>query len=182
MKKILAVMALAMMLVWGVGVNGASAGTIDFFAHDSADAFAGTCGPDGTISIELTQVSTGSYGLDYSTDKWASYTRLIDPGAGVVVNTGFTLTNVGVSQLVSFRLTDGSTGGEIYQGTMEFSGASLCDPTLFTKIVVEWDDSYGSIEIVNSCEGFSPVPIPATAWLLGSGLFGLIGIRRRMQK
>lgn len=27
-----------------------------------------------------------------------------------------------------------------------------------------------------------PVPIPAAVWLLGSGLFGLVGLRRRMQK
>jgi hypothetical protein len=29
---------------------------------------------------------------------------------------------------------------------------------------------------------FSPVPIPAVAWLLGTGLVGLAGIRRKMQK
>lgn len=28
----------------------------------------------------------------------------------------------------------------------------------------------------------SPVPIPAAAWLLGSGLLGLLGIRRKLQK
>jgi hypothetical protein len=26
---------------------------------------------------------------------------------------------------------------------------------------------------------YSPVPVPAAVWLLGSGLLGLIGIRRR---
>ncbi|MEA5115639.1 MAG: VPLPA-CTERM sorting domain-containing protein [Geobacteraceae bacterium] len=29
--------------------------------------------------------------------------------------------------------------------------------------------------------GNAPVPIPAAAWLLGSGLMGLVGLRRRMQ-
>jgi hypothetical protein len=28
----------------------------------------------------------------------------------------------------------------------------------------------------------SPVPIPAAAWLLGSGLIGLVGLRRRFKK
>jgi hypothetical protein len=28
----------------------------------------------------------------------------------------------------------------------------------------------------------TPTPIPAAAWLLGSGLLGLVGIRRRKEK
>ncbi len=31
-------------------------------------------------------------------------------------------------------------------------------------------------------EGGSPVPIPAAAWLLGSGLVGLVAIRRKLRK
>jgi hypothetical protein len=30
--------------------------------------------------------------------------------------------------------------------------------------------------------GTTPVPIPAAAWLFGSGMLGLIGVRRRMKK
>jgi hypothetical protein len=30
--------------------------------------------------------------------------------------------------------------------------------------------------------GPNEVPIPAAAWLLGTGLFGLVGVRRRMRK
>jgi hypothetical protein len=29
---------------------------------------------------------------------------------------------------------------------------------------------------------FNPVPVPAAVWLLGSGLAGLAGLRRRAQK
>jgi hypothetical protein len=28
----------------------------------------------------------------------------------------------------------------------------------------------------------TPTPIPAAAWLLGSGLMGLVGVRRRVKK
>ena len=42
--------------------------------------------------------------------------------------------------------------------------------------------SYAGIEY--SVAGFesAPVPIPAAAWLLGSGLIGLVAVRRRMKK
>jgi hypothetical protein len=29
---------------------------------------------------------------------------------------------------------------------------------------------------------FAPVPVPAAVWLLGSGLIGLLGIRRKFKK
>jgi hypothetical protein len=32
------------------------------------------------------------------------------------------------------------------------------------------------------CPPVTPTPIPAAAWLLGTGLVGLFGIRRRLQK
>ena len=35
---------------------------------------------------------------------------------------------------------------------------------------------------INGLEAPIPTPIPAAAWLLGSGLVGLVGIRRRSQK
>jgi hypothetical protein len=38
---------------------------------------------------------------------------------------------------------------------------------------------FGSIQVDVSA---APVPIPAAVWLLGSGLIGLVGIRRRMRK
>ena len=63
---------------------------------------------------------------------------------------------------------------------------------IFNLTVLGWDgeDSIemsgfwpngGAISHV-SLYGPSPVPIPAAVWLLGSGLLGLVGIRRRLRK
>jgi hypothetical protein len=37
----------------------------------------------------------------------------------------------------------------------------------------------GPAKFIDAVEGVNPVPVPAAAWLLGSGLIGLLGIRRR---
>jgi hypothetical protein len=40
----------------------------------------------------------------------------------------------------------------------------------------------GNREGSSKLSGFSPVPIPSAVWLLGSGLIGLIGVRRKFKK
>jgi len=53
---------------------------------------------------------------------------------------------------------------------------------LFTGLVVNFDITK-PLEITfasnTANDKFAPVPVPPTVWLLGSGLLGLIGIRRR---
>jgi hypothetical protein len=49
------------------------------------------------------------------------------------------------------------------------------------KEAVFWKSSLiGNTQIVGSGPDYSAVPIPGAVWLLGSGLLGLIGIRRRI--
>jgi len=54
----------------------------------------------------------------------------------------------------------------------------------FTFGLDNW--AYGQGDALNGAfspsQFAAPVPIPAAAWLLGSGLFGLVAIRRRMKK
>jgi hypothetical protein len=47
-----------------------------------------------------------------------------------------------------------------------------------------WSDFYNTAEITGTSGGIDPlgaptVPIPGALWLLGSGLFGLVAVRRR---
>jgi hypothetical protein len=49
--------------------------------------------------------------------------------------------------------------------------------------IISYNDSYGeyaSTLLTAQGADVAPVPVPAAAWLLGSGLLGLIGIRGRM--
>lgn len=41
-----------------------------------------------------------------------------------------------------------------------------------------YDDSFENLDAL----GFVPIPIPAAAWLFGSGLVGFVGLRRKMKK
>lgn len=184
MKKILVVMALAMVLVWGVGVKGADAGLIQFFAYDTATAGI-NCTPDGKVKLDVF-TNTGLFGLDlyYSVDGGAENpVNLTTTAAGEigVIN----LTGASFPMLVELMLKDGTT--TYYQGAMAFDNpTTACGFALSRGVSVVWTGigtfSPFSMTVTTTCEGISAVPIPAAAWLLGSGLFGLIGIRRRMKK
>ncbi len=55
--------------------------------------------------------------------------------------------------------------------------------TMFTSPLSDWGANkpyaiFGSVEAGSS----SPVPIPAAIWLLGAGLLGLLGVKRKIRK
>lgn len=54
------------------------------------------------------------------------------------------------------------------------------DHTLLESVLASWND--GGWSFAAATHGPSAVPIPAAAWLLGSGLIGLVAIRRRFKK
>jgi hypothetical protein len=54
------------------------------------------------------------------------------------------------------------------------------DYDTFTIYSLAEDGFTSDVLLVSGTFSFSAVPVPAAAWLLGSGLLGLIGIRRRM--
>jgi hypothetical protein len=57
-------------------------------------------------------------------------------------------------------------------GDPDFAFRFISTNTTSTTMTVDW------VQV----SGTQVVPIPAAAWLLGSGLLGLVGIRRRMKK
>jgi hypothetical protein len=104
--------------------------------------------------------------------------------------TGDTWTMIGTFQ-------DHLTGSDPTSGlgsvitTLSYAG-SLSDPDVPTRVLTN-PGEIGIMAMGNesislpdnvgvSVTNFQPVPIPAAFWLLGSGLVGLVGIRRRFKK
>ncbi|MEN6620481.1 MAG: VPLPA-CTERM sorting domain-containing protein [Smithella sp.] len=92
-------------------------------------------------------------------------------------------------------LKDGNETGESFTGTQvvgsNAANGSQTDPNsnLYVNFVdlkdfngVRLTSSQYAFEADNLSAGRSPVPIPAAAWLLGSGFIGLVGIRRKLNK
>ena len=175
MKKILAVMILAMILAWGVGINGASANTIKVMPYVSFMA-CDTYGSDGEVEIFSTHLNTvGINALYFSTDNgtnWSEWNSVAD-------NQTFTMTPDSCEQVWLGIGTSGETAPTLTSGTVTFNG----NGPMFNSMSIEWTSTPASSTIdfltTGDCDKVAPVPIPAAVWLLGSGLLGIVGIRRR---
>ncbi|MEA3332968.1 MAG: VPLPA-CTERM sorting domain-containing protein [Pseudomonadota bacterium] len=186
MKKILLIVAMAMVLACGVGVKGADATPYVWTPSDG--------------DINLT-----SMGFDFG----GGYIALVDDSVDVTTGTGFNFLTVldagnpsgsvifstsGASHLATLGtgnppvpatpLSQIDLGASYAYQLAFFNGTSWEEVNVVTDIggafyTITFGDVTGS---VLQGDGSPTVPIPAAAWLLCSGLFGLIGIRRRMNR
>ena len=131
-----------------------------------------------------TVAHTGIYAAHFGpqgTDGFISQVLATTPGQSYTIS--FWLRN-GISGTNDFRLSWG--GSEIYS----FFNAPSFDYTQYSFVTQATsssttltmgfrnDPNYFYLDDVD----VSPVPIPGAVWLLGSGIVGLIGLKRRMRK
>jgi hypothetical protein len=113
------------------------------------------------------------------------------PGSGLTTSTvatdAWNMTNAaaafgGVSGGGSLPFNTTTTlGGTLSYFTATANGDTAVDPSTFAQIAGFWSLA-GSGQLTWNAAQVGAVPVPAAAWLLGSGLLGLVGVGRRRVK
>lgn len=173
MKKIVVAVFLALVMVWGVGVQKAdatywtptSSGIINTNYVGSSSLFAIFDDSDASLTgsyLELSSTFDTLYFMSKGSD-WELW-RDTTPGDDTPdTYTGFTLTDSPVFQVGWY---DGAT----WKIDTSYFGSDGV-----YQIKWEYDPQVAILYQIDA----QPVPIPGAVWLLGSGLIGLVGIRRK---
>lgn len=79
-----------------------------------------------------------------------------------------------------------STGLRLARNTFDLADVASVDPLPLVASTVAIQQTAGSsgsltsVELLGTALTVTPVPVPAAAWLFGSALIGLVGIKRKM--
>lgn len=176
----------------------ASAGTenlieYSFTAATTGDIYGYFVGKGGaeyvnTLSVSINGTETGISGLDNQTSVYGQSLNFGHANAGDIIVFSLYVQNLDRTWS-SVKAQNIDAVNHVYSAT--FAG----DQSIPTGLYLAFEDFKGTTEsdfnyldaqfvISNIATGGTPeVPVPAAAWLMGSGLLGLAGVaRRRTQK
>ena len=199
MKK-LGIFALASIMVMGLAISAQATLIINNSAEPTLWSII-----DGWTGLSLNQndlqnatalgtLSAGSYAIvDYA--KYAGFSQTIDVPSGNLLNLTSgnvnTPSNIPFSEVASFGFSDTSSGGgtrtTVNQNPPNQSYGFIFNlgqfnPAFAGQYVVAFEDGagcrYGDSDYNDLVAHVSTVPVPPSALLLGSGLLGIIGVRR----
>jgi hypothetical protein len=138
----------------------------------------------------LTDVSAGSILVTWDATAMSMTSTLADLDASAAAN-GFPL-EFGVNTIVPGQLSATyATFGTVIGPTFDFFSMDFVaiPPPSVTTLVIDaglfgdWQDgnqvTITDVTYVGASVDVSAVPVPATVWLFGSGLLGLVGVARR---
>jgi hypothetical protein len=146
------------------------------FPLPSASFWAVDGNADGSVTIASGNYVFlgGAVQYRYGSEIWkplaSSNSIIIEPGSG------------GQTQ-VFLRYLQGS-GSTISAATMFYTGKinpSDSNSPLYHNVGVNFGGNALSMDTAAGSDSVSPVPLPGAVWLLGAGLLGLVGIRRRLR-
>ena len=126
---------------------------------------------DATVKMDITIFGNapGTLQWSYDNSNWTNVTGSFNVDAH----------HDGGKQILYLRLNNPT----ITAGDVSYSG--YIAPNLYRTVSVDWSvksDYKVTIKSANEPDGVSPVPLPASALLLGSGLLGLALVYRRRKK
>jgi hypothetical protein len=166
MKKVLMVLVAAMLMM-GITTGGHAALTFkdctaSFYLVDSNI----TGSFDNTIVMSaLTNGDITSLQYRYGDEDWANF----DATGTVRIPTSLS----SHTQLVYLRYVDDISATEmIFQGGTDH----------FTGLYIDFGNHIFDFNSVARYDTFAPVPISPSVYLLGAGLIGLVGLRKRFQQ
>ena len=191
MKKLfMALMAVTLMVGMATGAVAAPSSTYTLSSVETVNFYLVDWGGfDNSVTLTATMDGGASKDLQYSLDNhtWvefsAVYSKAID-------ETYYTATVPSINaathtQLVYLRLlTEQSAQSMTFQSYSENSEnkTSPANLDLYTGLIVNFNGTDVVFATNAGNDKFAAVPIPAAVWLFGTGLAGLVGLRRRFHK
>ena len=141
---------------------------VSFYLIDDPNSPA--TGGDNSVTLAVTNL-LGTYSLQYSFDdnNWTDWS----PGTHFTVNT---------KKLMYFQIYKGSSYDTAADLTFMSHQGVYYGLDSFRSLVIDWGQGNRvTFTTPEDTDFIGTVPIPATAWLFGAGLLGLVGIRRKLR-